>query len=323
MMWQQLARLMRKRAVPRSVTLREVGLRDGLHSFKTPLPTLVKFDWVLLGYAAGLHEIEVGSFVRPDVLPQMADTAEVVAFAKTVPDLVVSVLVHDRAGARDALAAGVDLLTLPISASAAHCVANVGKTPEQMLAELRAICAERDALGSRCRVEAGIGTAFGCALEGDVAPDKVLRLVQASLDAGVECIGLSDTIGAARPEAVRSLFAQARRIAGNTQLSAHLHDTGDQALPNVTAALEAGVERFDASLAGIGGSSFLPDIGGNVSIEAVTSLLAGRGVDTGIELARLRELNTFVRKQPDAQGLFDALSQVSSRAASVPFASPR
>lgn len=213
MMWQQLARLMRKRAVPRSVTLREVGLRDGLHSFKTPLPTLVKFDWVLLGYAAGLREIEVGSFVRPDVLPQMADTAEVVAFAKTVPDLVVSVLVHDRAGARDALS-------------------------------------------SRCRVEAGIGTAFGCALEGDVAPDKVLRLVQASLDAGVECIGLSDTIGVARPE-------------------------------------------------------------------AVTSLLVSRGVDTGIELARLREFHTFVRKQPDAQGLFDALSQVSSRAASVPFASPR
>ena len=213
--------------------------------------------------------------------------------------------------------------TSTATASAEHSRANVGKSPDEMIDELRGIRAERDASGSRCRIEAGIGTAFGCALEGQVAPAKVLRLVQASLDAGVDCIGLSDTVGMARPEAVRSLFSQVRKAVGSLPLSAHLHDTGDEALANVTAALEAGVERFDASLAGIGGSSFLPDISGNVSIEAVASLLANKGIDTGVEPSRLHELRAFVRKQPDARGLFDALSQVSHRAASVPSASPQ
>lgn len=310
-MWQQLAKLMGRSVVPESVALREVGLRVGLHGLQKPLPTLVKFDWVLLGYAAGLREIEVGSFVPAGVQPQMADTAEVVAFAKTVPDLAVSVLVHDRAGAQAAFAAGVDRLTLPISASQAHSRASVGKTPDEMLVELRAICAQRDAAGSASRIEAGIGTAFGCALEGEVAPTRVLCLVQAALDAGADCIGLSDTVGLARPQAVRRLFVQARRLVGRTPLSAHLHDTGGQTLANVTAALEAGVERFDASLAGIGGSTFLPDISGNVSIEDAASLLANRGVDTGVDLLTLRELRTFVQRQPDAQGLFEALSHAS------------
>ena len=159
------------RLLPEKIEIREVGLRDALQSLRQALPTGLKCDWILLAYAAGLREIEVGAFVSPTEFPQMADTAEVVAFAKTIEGLKVSVVVHDMDGARSAIAAGADVLTFPISASEMHSRANVGRTSAELVEQLRLVRAECDAMRSSCCIEAVISAAFGCALQGDVDPD--------------------------------------------------------------------------------------------------------------------------------------------------------
>src|SRR5512135_1559283 len=177
------------------VVIREVGLRDGLQSIARVLPTAQKLEWIRDAYAAGLREIEVGSFVPPRLLPQLADTAELVAFARTLPGLVTSVLVPNLKGAERALDAQADLMLLPLSASRAHSLANLRRTPDDVVAELRAIRAARDAAGSRCLIEVGISTAFGCTIQGRVDPAEVMRLLDAPLDAGADRVGLADARG--------------------------------------------------------------------------------------------------------------------------------
>jgi len=185
------------------ITLREVGLRDGLQGVQAHLQTAVKCDWILLASAAGVREVEVGAFVAPERLPQMADTAEVVAFARTEPGLSISVMVQDLDGAQQALAAGVDLIGLPIAASESHSRANVGKTPAEMLVELCRIRAARDAAGSTARIEVAIATAFGCALEGEIAPARVMQLLEACFESGADRVNLADTFGRATHRGLR------------------------------------------------------------------------------------------------------------------------
>jgi len=201
--------------LPRKVVIREVGLRDGLQSIATVLPTEHKLEWIREVRAAGQREIEVGSFVPARLLPQLADTAEVLAYAKTFPDLFVSVLVPNLKGAERAIEGGADLLILPLSASHAHSLANLRKTPDEVVAELGRIRAARDAAGAKTIVEGGVGTAFGCTIQGHVDPDEVLRLLQALLDAGADRVSLADTVGYADPKMVRELFGRAVRIAGD------------------------------------------------------------------------------------------------------------
>ena len=148
------------------IALREVGLRDGLQSLARPLPTAQKIEWIADAYAAGLREIEVGSFVPAKLLPQLADTAELVAFAKTLPGLVTSVLVPNLKGAERAFASRADALLVPLSASHAHSLANLRKAPDEVVTEIAAIVAARDAAGSKCAVEVGLSTAFGCTIQG-------------------------------------------------------------------------------------------------------------------------------------------------------------
>ena len=172
--------------LPREVIVREVGLRDGLQSIATIVPTARKLEWIRRAHAAGQREIEVGSFVPARLLPQLADTAELLAYAKTLPGLVASVLVPNLKGAERAIADGADWLLVPLSASHAHSLANLRKTPDEVVAEVARIRAARDAAGSRTLIEGGVGTAFGCTLQGRVEPDEVLRLMQALLDARSE-----------------------------------------------------------------------------------------------------------------------------------------
>src|SRR6185295_17644168 len=164
---------------------------------------------------AGQREIEVGSFVPPRVLPQLADTGELVAYAKTLPDLVVSVLVPNLKGAEHALASGCDLMLVPLSASHAHSLANLRKPPDEVVAEVGRIRAARDAAGSRTIIEVGMSTAFGCTIQGRVEPNEVLRLMRAVLDAGADRVGLADTVGYADPRMVRELFEEALRVVGD------------------------------------------------------------------------------------------------------------
>ncbi len=278
----------------RRAVIREVGLRDGLQSIATILPTAAKREWIQAAYAAGQREIEVGSFVPAKRLPQLADTAELVDFARSLPGLLVSVLVPNLRGAENAIASGADLMLVPLSASHAHSLANLRKTPGEVVAEVARIRAARDAAGSRTLIEGGVGTAFGCTIQGYVDPDEVLRLMQALLDAGADRVSLADTVGYADPAMVRSLFERASATAGERFWCGHFHDTRGLGLANVYAALEAGVTRFDACLAGIGGCPHAPGASGNVATEDLAFLLESMGFETGIDIGRLLALRARV-----------------------------
>ncbi len=275
-----------------SVTVREVGLRDGLQSIARIVPTDVKLEWLRAAHAAGLREIEVGSFVPARLLPQLADTAALVAAARTLPGLVTSVLVPNLKGAQAAFDSGADLMLLPLSASHAHSLANLRKAPDEVVAEIGRIGSLRDASGSRCVLEVGLSTAFGCTIQGRVDENEVVRLVQAVLDAGADRVGLADTVGYADPLQVARLFERCFRVAGDRLGCGHFHDTRGLGLANVFAAWQAGVRRFDACVGGIGGCPHAPGASGNVATEDVAYLFASMGVPTGLDfdaLIALRE----------------------------------
>jgi hydroxymethylglutaryl-CoA lyase len=296
-----------RHSYPAAAIVREVGLRDGLQSLPVVLPTAAKLEWIDAAYAAGQREIEVGSFVPARLLPQLADTGELVAHAKRLSGLSVSVLVPNLKGAERALASGADLMLVPLSASHAHSVANLRKTPQEAVGMLREMRAARDAAGSSMLIEGGIGTAFGCTLQGAVRPDDVLRLVEDLLDAGADRVSLADTVGYADPAAVRRLFAQARRIAGERLCCSHFHDTRGLGLANVLAALDTGMARFDACLAGIGGCPHAPGASGNVSTEDLVFMLESMGIATGVDMDRLLALRTAAGRWLPDQPLHGAL----------------
>ena len=279
-------------SLPPRVVVREVGLRDGLQSIATVVATERKKEWIGDAHAAGQREIEVGSFVPARLLPQLADTGELVAYAKTLPGVFVSVLVPNLQGAERALESGCDLLLVPLSASRAHSIANLRKTPDEVVAEVGRIRAARDAAGAKTLIEGGIGTAFGCTLQGEVHRTEVLRCLEALLDVGCDRVSIADTVGFADPRAVRTLFEQTRAIAGDRLWCGHFHDTRGLALANVVAALETGVARFDASLAGIGGCPHAPGASGNVATEDLAFMLASMAIETGIDVERLLALRT-------------------------------
>jgi hydroxymethylglutaryl-CoA lyase len=224
----------------------------------------------------------------------LADTAEVLAYAQTLPGLCASVLVPNLKGAERALAANAELMLLPLSASHAHSLANLRKTPDEAVAEIGRIRAARDAAGARTRIEAGISTAFGCTIQGEVAPAEVERLVLAALEAGADSVSLADTVGYADPAMVSRLFERILRVAGDRLVCGHFHDTRGLALANVYAALQLGIARFDACTAGIGGCPHAPGASGNVSTEDLTYMLHSMGIETGLDFDRLLALRARV-----------------------------
>jgi hydroxymethylglutaryl-CoA lyase len=277
-------------ALPRHVTIREVGLRDGLQIIARTVPTAAKLEWIRDAYAAGQRELEVGSFVPARLMPQLADTAEVLAYAKTLPGMVASVLVPNLKGAERAIAEEADAMLVPLSASHAHSLANLRKAPDDVVAEIGRIRAARDAAGSRTVLEVGMSTALGCTIQGDVPASEVVRLVQAVLDAGAERISIADTVGYADPAGVTRLFEQVLRVAGDAFQSAHFHDTRGLGLANCYAALQLGIHRLDACLGGIGGCPHAPGASGNVATEDLAYMLASMGIDTGLDFDALLAL---------------------------------
>jgi hydroxymethylglutaryl-CoA lyase len=291
----------------RSVVVRDVGLRDGLQSIARIVPTEHKLEWLRGLQAAGLREIEVGSFVPARLLPQLADTAEVVAAAKALPGLVTSVLVPNLEGAQAALDAGADAMLLPLSASHAHSLANLRKTPDEAVAEVGRIRAARDASGSACAIEVGISTAFGCTIQGRVDEAEVLRLVQGALDAGADRVGLADTVGYADPLHVARLFERCFAIAGERLACGHFHDTRGLGIANVYAAWQCGVRRFDATLGGIGGCPHAPGASGNVATEDVAYLFESMGVPTGLDVRALLALRGRIAGWLDGEPMHGTL----------------
>jgi hydroxymethylglutaryl-CoA lyase len=274
-------------AVTTAVSICEVGPRDGLQSVARTMPTAAKRAWIEALHASGLREIEVGSFVPASLLPQLADTAELVRHALTLPGLTVVALAPNLRGAEAALRAGAHKVTIPVSASEAHSLANVRKTPLQMVDEVRRIAALRDDIAPNALIEAGISTAFGCSLQGRVPEDGVIRLAESVVEAGADESGLSDTTGMANPAQVRRLFTRLRGALGERAGAAHLHNTRGLGLANCLAAFDVGVRSFDASLAGLGGCPYAPGASGNVVTEDLVFMFEAMGVITGIDLAQL------------------------------------
>jgi hydroxymethylglutaryl-CoA lyase len=280
---------MPRRAGEVDVFVSEVGPRDGLQSIQRAMPTEVKIRWIAALAAAGLREIEVGSFVSPKLLPQMADADQVVRGAAKIKGLTVLALTPNLKGAERAIAAGVHKLSFPVSASREHSMANIRMPPEQAIDQVRRACELCNSLSSypRPSVEAGISTAFGCSIEGNVSEDWVMRMAADLVEAGAVSVGLSDTAGSANPVQVKRMFARLRREIGDRAGAAHFHNTRGQGLANVVAALDVGVTTFDASQGGLGGCPYAPGATGNIVTEDLVFLLEAMGLRTGIDLDRL------------------------------------
>ncbi|MEE4453998.1 hydroxymethylglutaryl-CoA lyase [Novosphingobium resinovorum] len=279
------------------ILVSEVGPRDGLQNVKRVMPTEAKKVWIDELVAAGVKEIEVGSFVPAKLIPQLADTAEIVAHTRRHEGVTVAVLVPNRRGAADAIAAGAHKLTLPLSVSETHSLANLRKTHEQVLEEVRAITAMLAELPEdrRPHFEGSLSTVFGCTLEGSIPDATVLRCAAALMEAGCDEVGLSDTTGYATPGEVTRLVKLVRGEVGDHAVTGlHLHNTRGLGLANVLAGLEAGITTFDASIGGLGGCPFAPGASGNIVTEDLVFMLEAMGCRTGIDIERLQESRRVV-----------------------------
>ncbi len=269
------------------VLISEVGPRDGLQSVKATMPTADKFKWIDALVTAGLREIEVCSFVPAKLLPQMADAAEVVQHALQHKGVTIMALVPNLRGAEGALRSGVHKLTIPCSASEAHSLANVRKSRKDMVEEVRAIVRLRDEIAPGVKIEAGLSTAFGCTIQGEVTDDDVVWMAEQVVAAGVDEAGLSDTTGMANPAQVRRLFIKVRAAIGDKTGAAHMHNTRGLGLANCLAAYDVGVRTFDASLGGLGGCPYAPGASGNVVTEDLVFMFEAMGIKTGVDIEKL------------------------------------
>lgn len=276
------------------VTIVEVGPRDGLQSVEQTMPTAAKCHWIDALAAAGLQHIQVGSFVSARALPQMADCADVVRHALTTPGLRVSVLVPNLRYAELAFAAGVHAVTIPVSVSEPHSIANIRATHDEIVDEVRAIVALRDARYPGTEVDVGLATAFGCTIQGVVPEDDVIRLAGRVVECGVDSVHPADTVGFASPTQIRRLIPRLRVEVGEKCAGVHLHNTRGQGLANVVAALDVDVRAFDSSHGGLGGCPYAPGATGNIVTEDLVFLLESMGLRTGVDIEQLIEARSIL-----------------------------
>ena len=274
------------------ILVSEVGPRDGLQSIDRVMPLEAKKAWIAVEAAAGVKEIEVGSFVPPSLLPQMADTAELVAFARTIAGLNVVALVPNAKGAARAAEAGVHGMSIPFSMSETHSLRNVRKDHPAMLAEIAEVAQIAKAAGIHFAV--GLSTAFGCTIEGAVSEDQVVRLAAAAAEAGAQEFSLSDTTGYADPAQVKRLIRKVRGAVGDRLTTLHLHNTRGLGLANAVAGLEEGITTLDASLGGLGGCPYAPGASGNLVTEDLVLMLNAMGLKTGIDLDKLLQVRSIL-----------------------------
>lgn len=280
------------------IEISEVGPRDGLQSITPIMATEDKKRWITALAKAGLPEIEVGSFVPAKVLPQLADTAELVAHGRSIDGLTVAVLVPNYRGAEGAVNAGAHKITIPLSVSETHSLKNVRRTHAQMYDEVRKIRSLINTLpeSQRPLFEGGLSTAFGCTIEGNIAESDVVRIAEQLIEAGCDEVGISDTTGFGTPVQVKSMTKSIWSAIGKDKLTGiHLHNTRGQGLANVMAALDVGLTTIDASMAGIGGCPFAPGASGNIVTEDLVFLLEGMGLKTGIHYERLLQARQILR----------------------------
>jgi hydroxymethylglutaryl-CoA lyase len=280
-----------------SVLVSEVGPRDGLQSISALMPLSAKQAWIKAEAAAGVREIEVGSFVPAAILPQMEDTADLVRFARGIQGLTVATLVPNLKGAERAIEVKAHKISLPFSMSETHSIRNVRKDHVELLAEIRAIATRLadEHPSSRPHFEVGLATAFGCTIEGRVPEATVVRLAEAAIEAGAAEVGLSDTTGYANPSQVKRLVRKVKAAVGADRLNTlHLHNTRGLGLANALAGLEEGITTLDSSLGGLGGCPAAPGASGNIVTEDLVFMLESMGIDTGIDLAELLKVREIL-----------------------------
>ena len=267
----------------------EVGPRDGLQNAHHLMPTEAKKAWISALAAAGLKEIEVGSFVPAKVIPAMADTGEIVAHAKTIAGLKVVALAPNFKGFQRALESGAHKITFPVSASHQHSVSNVRMSPDEMVVQVRQACDLRASLpvGQRPEIEGAVATAFGCTLQGEVPEEEVVRIAKLLADAGVDSVALADTVGYANPVQMKRLYRKVKDAVGAKLDGVHLHNTRGLGLANALAAFEEGARAFDSSMGGLGGCPFAPGASGNVVTEDLVFMFESMGLKTGIDFEAL------------------------------------
>jgi len=273
--------------LPQSARLREVGPRDGFQNEPETIPTAEKVRLISMLGAAGYRRIELTSFVRPDVVPQLADAGDVLDTFEKLDGVAYSVLVPNEKGLDNALERRdrFDEVNLFLSASETHNQKNVNRSIAESLVGLERVI-ER-AVAEGLRAEGVISTSFGCPYEGPVPPERVFEIAGRLHDAGCEEIAFGDTTGMANPRQVREFFAEARQRLGGAELTAHFHNTRGQGLANVLAALEQGIDSFESAFGELGGCPVPPGSTGNISSEDLVSMLEEMGVATGIDLSKL------------------------------------
>lgn len=293
------------------VVVCEVGLRDGLQMLDTFFPTAEKIAWIKAERAAGVPEIEVTSFVPPKLVPQFVDAQEVVEAALALPDLTVVALMPNLKGAERGVALGVHKLNYVLSVSRTHNLKNVRREREESIADFHRIVAmvKSQPEGRRPVLIGGLSSALGCSYEGAIATDEVVRCAVALAEAGADELMIADTVGYADPALVRKTFKAVQAAVGPLPVNAHFHDTRGLGLANVAAALDCGVRRFEASLAGLGGCQFAPGATGNIVMDDLCFMLDAMGLRTGVDLEKLVAVREIIARNLPGTALYGSLAR--------------
>jgi hydroxymethylglutaryl-CoA lyase len=291
------------------ITLREVGLRDGLQLVKAFPSTPGKIEWLRREFDAGVHHFELGSFLPASRFPQFADLGALIDAAGACPGLHSSALTLNERGAEAAMQTSIGEVVCVVSATEAHSEANMRRSRADAVDLVRTVVAMRDASSHRPLVNVGISMALGCSLAGAVKPDDVIRLADQCLEAGADIVGIADTVGYAGPGAVGALAAAMTKLCGDRPFIVHLHDTRGMGIANAAAALDNGARVLDASLGGLGGCPFAPGATGNIVFEDLVFLCETMGFRTGIDLGALVGIRDILAREMPAETLHGALAR--------------
>ncbi len=291
------------------VSLREVGLRDGLQLVKTFPSTAAKQRWVRDEYRAGVRHFEVGSFLPARTFPQFADVRDIVRTIAALPGTHGVALALNERGVNEALASGVAEVATVVSATEEHSQANARRSREEAIANVRRLCELRDASVHKPLVNAAISMALGCSITGPVDPNEVIKLVEKCLEAGVDFVAVADTVGYAGPRQVAELTRAVVKISGARPVCVHLHDTRGMGIANASAALDAGARILDGSLGGLGGCPFAPGATGNVVFEDLVFLCESKGFATGIDIEKLIAVRSILQAEMPDETLYGGLAR--------------
>jgi hydroxymethylglutaryl-CoA lyase len=291
------------------VSLREVGLRDGLQLVKKFPSTAAKQRWIREEYGAGVRHFEVGSFLPASTFPQFADVRDMVRTVAALPGAHGVALALNERGVDEALASGVAEIASVVSATEEHSQANARRSRDQAIANVKRLCELRDASEHKPLINAAISMALGCSIAGPVDPKEVLKLVEKCLEAGVDFVAIADTVGYAGPKQVGDLTRAVVKLSGAKPVCIHLHDTRGMGIANASAALDAGARILDGSLGGLGGCPFAPGATGNVVFEDLAFLCESKGFSTGIDIEKLVAVRSILKAEMPNEPLYGGLAR--------------